>query len=110
MLLTGNDHTIRGNHFHDLVYGGADAGAIYSGRDWTYRGQMIEHNLFENISKPWPVTQYCSSSVVVVVVQPIDAQLKYCTTTTTTTTTTTAYYSSTCGRSAHMHHADAQPC
>ena len=68
MLLTGNDHTIRGNHFHGLVYGGADAGAIYSGRDWTYRGQMIEHNLFENISKPWPVTQYCSSSVVVVVV------------------------------------------
>ena len=34
-LLTGNDHTIRANHFHNLVYGGADAGAIYSGRDWT---------------------------------------------------------------------------
>ena len=50
MLLTGNDHTIRGNHFHNLVYGGADAGAIYSGRDWTYRGQLIESNLFENIS------------------------------------------------------------
>ena len=30
--------------------GGADAGAIYSGRDWTYRGQLIEANLFENIS------------------------------------------------------------
>ena len=50
MLLTGNDHTISNNHFHTLVYGGADAGAIYSGRDWTYRGQMITGNLFENIS------------------------------------------------------------
>lgn len=28
MLLTGNDHTIRNNHFFNLVYGGADAGAI----------------------------------------------------------------------------------
>ena len=50
MLVAGNDMTIEGNHFHDLVYGGADAGAIYSGRDWTYRGQMITKNLFENIS------------------------------------------------------------
>jgi hypothetical protein len=22
-------------------YGGADAGALYSGRDWTYRGQLM---------------------------------------------------------------------
>ena len=29
MLLTGNDHTITGNVFTNLVYGGADAGAIY---------------------------------------------------------------------------------
>ena len=50
MLLTGNDHTITGNVFTNLVYGGADAGAIYSGRDWTYRGQMITANLFANIS------------------------------------------------------------
>ena len=50
MLLTGNDHTIEGNHFHTLVQSGADAGAIYSGRDWTYRGQMIKSNLFENIT------------------------------------------------------------
>lgn len=50
ILLTGNDHTIEGNHFYHLVYGGADAGAIYSGRDWTYRGQMIRNNTFENIS------------------------------------------------------------
>ena len=32
MLLTGNDHTIEGNHFHTLVQSGADAGAIYSGK------------------------------------------------------------------------------
>ena len=50
MLLTGNDHTVSANHFHTLVYGGADAGAIYSGRDWTYRGQLITGNVFENIS------------------------------------------------------------
>ena len=50
MLLTGNDHTIDSTHFHNLVYGGADAGAIYSGRDWTYRGQLISNNIFENIS------------------------------------------------------------
>ena len=50
MLLTGNDHTIEDNHFHTLVQAGADAGAIYSGRDWTYRGQMIRRNVFENIT------------------------------------------------------------
>jgi hypothetical protein len=50
MLLTGNDHVIEGNHFHTLVQAGADAGAIYSGRDWTYRGQMIRNNTFENIT------------------------------------------------------------
>ena len=50
MLLTGNDHRIARNHFHNLVYGGADAGAVYSGREWTYRGALIEGNTFENIN------------------------------------------------------------
>jgi hypothetical protein len=45
----GNDHLFERNIFRRLVRETGDAGAIYTGRDWTARGTVIRHNLFEDI-------------------------------------------------------------
>lgn len=52
IILQGNDHVIRGNRLEDLVTEADDAGAIYVGRDWTERGNVIENNWFRNIGMP----------------------------------------------------------
>ncbi|RWX76514.1 right-handed parallel beta-helix repeat-containing protein [Neorhizobium lilium] len=52
IILNGNDHVISGNHISDVVKEADDAGAIYVGRDWTERGNIIESNLFSNIGMP----------------------------------------------------------
>eukprot|EP00730_Choanoeca_flexa_P001448 TRINITY_DN10640_c0_g1_i6.p3 TRINITY_DN10640_c0_g1~~TRINITY_DN10640_c0_g1_i6.p3 ORF type:complete len:130 (+),score=32.29 TRINITY_DN10640_c0_g1_i6:1260-1649(+) len=46
----GNDHTFAGNYIHDVVRNTRDSGAFYMGRDWTYRGNVIENNTFANIN------------------------------------------------------------
>ena len=46
----GNDHQIVGNIFHDLVLDANDSGAIYAGRNWTYRGTVIASNYFYDIT------------------------------------------------------------
>ena len=46
----GNDHLIELNEIHNVCYESNDAGAIYSGRDWTMRGTVIRHNYFHHIS------------------------------------------------------------
>ncbi len=45
----GNDHLIEHNYIHETVLQSSDAGAIYSGFNWTERGTVIRHNVFENI-------------------------------------------------------------
>lgn len=45
----GNDHIIRLNEIADVVRETSDAGAIYTGRDITARGTVIEHNLLRDI-------------------------------------------------------------
>lgn len=45
----GNDHTISFNEIYDVVSETADAGAIYTGRDWTARGTVINYNYLHNI-------------------------------------------------------------
>ncbi|MFB9950275.1 right-handed parallel beta-helix repeat-containing protein [Rhizobium puerariae] len=45
----GNDHTIEGNILHDLVLDTDDAGAIYSGRNWTSRGTTIRNNVLVDV-------------------------------------------------------------
>ncbi len=45
----GNDHTINYNEFYDLVNEPCDAGAIYSGRNYTFRGNEIAYNYFHDI-------------------------------------------------------------
>ena len=49
ILFSGNDHLIRFNEIDHVVHESNDAGAIYSGRDWGYRGTLIEHNYFHDI-------------------------------------------------------------
>lgn len=50
IAFSGNDHLIEFNEIHSVCYESNDAGAIYSGRDWTMRGTMIRHNYFHHIN------------------------------------------------------------
>ena len=47
---TGNENVIEYNEIHHVCFESNDAGAIYTGRDWTMRGNMIRHNYFHHIS------------------------------------------------------------
>ena len=44
ILFGGNDHRIEFNEIHRVALETGDVGAIYTGRDWTYRGNRIVHN------------------------------------------------------------------
>jgi len=44
ILYSGNDHVIEFNEISHVARETGDVGAIYSGRDWTYRGNKIRHN------------------------------------------------------------------
>ncbi len=45
----GNDHVIEYNEIHHVCEESNDAGAIYSGRDWTMRGTVIRYNYLHHI-------------------------------------------------------------
>jgi hypothetical protein len=45
----GNDHIIEFNEIHDVVLESSDAGALYTGRDWTFRGTVIRYNFIHDI-------------------------------------------------------------
>lgn len=45
----GNEHLIEANRIDRVVLESADAGAIYSGRDWTWRGNVIRRNLISHV-------------------------------------------------------------
>jgi len=44
ILFTGNDHLIEFNEIHHIALETGDVGAIYTGRDYTFRGNRIRHN------------------------------------------------------------------
>jgi len=44
ILFGGNDHRIEFNEIHHVALETGDVGAIYTGRDWTYRGNRVVHN------------------------------------------------------------------
>ena len=46
----GNDIIIEYNEINDVCYESNDAGAVYAGRDWTMRGNVIRYNYLRNIS------------------------------------------------------------
>ncbi|MFZ1745543.1 MAG: right-handed parallel beta-helix repeat-containing protein, partial [Nitrospirales bacterium] len=47
--LHGNDHLIEYNEIHHVVQETSDSGAIYMGRSWTDRGNVIRFNYFHDI-------------------------------------------------------------
>lgn len=49
ILLRGNAHRVAGNEIARVLSHSTDSGAIYSGRDWTARGTVIEHNYLHDI-------------------------------------------------------------
>ncbi|MBW2524003.1 MAG: right-handed parallel beta-helix repeat-containing protein, partial [Deltaproteobacteria bacterium] len=52
VLLSGNEHRIENNEIHDVCEWASDAGAIYTGRDWGYRNNLIRHNFIHHIKSP----------------------------------------------------------
>jgi hypothetical protein len=44
ILFTGNDHVIEFNEIHHIALETGDVGAIYTGRDYTFRGNRIRYN------------------------------------------------------------------
>jgi hypothetical protein len=47
---SGNDHLIELNEIHHVCTESNDAGAIYTGRNWTMRGTVIRHNYLHHIT------------------------------------------------------------
>ena len=46
----GNDHVIEYNEIHDVCLESNDAGAMYTGRNWTMRGHQIRFNYLYDIN------------------------------------------------------------
>ncbi len=55
ILMMGNDQTIERCDIHDVCQDVEDCGAIYYGRDPSYRGGVIRWNHFHDIDVPWNV-------------------------------------------------------
>jgi hypothetical protein len=51
-MLEGNDITIDRNEFKHVVQETYDDGAVYTGRDLTYRGNAVRDNYFHHIGRP----------------------------------------------------------
>ncbi|OAI28340.1 MULTISPECIES: right-handed parallel beta-helix repeat-containing protein [Methylomonas] len=49
VMIYGNNHTISGNELNHLCLDCADCGAIYSGGNWSSRGNLIKHNFISDI-------------------------------------------------------------
>lgn len=47
--VSGNENRILDNEIHDMLYETTDAGAIYSGRDWTFYGNLYRGNYIHDI-------------------------------------------------------------
>ena len=47
---SGNDNIIEYNELNDVCFESNDAGAIYTGRNWTMRGNFIRYNYLRHIS------------------------------------------------------------
>ena len=48
ILFSGNEHLIEFNEIHHVALETGDVGAIYTGRDWTFRGNAIRHNFIHH--------------------------------------------------------------
>jgi hypothetical protein len=52
VYVKGNDHLIEYNEFDHLMKETGDAGAIHTGRNWTWRGNVIRYNYFHDLKGP----------------------------------------------------------
>lgn len=50
IYFNGNDHRMEYNEITEACYESNDAGAIYAGRNWTMRGNIIRYNYLHDIS------------------------------------------------------------
>ncbi len=50
IMFTGNEHRIELNEIRNVLTATSDAGAIYTGRDWGARGNVIKNNFVHHIS------------------------------------------------------------
>jgi len=50
VVFHGNNHIIEKNDIGSVCYESNDAGAIYCGRDWSCRGNIIRYNYIHNLS------------------------------------------------------------
>ena len=50
VIYGGNDNTIEYSEFFNVCNDTADSGAIYIGRDWSTRGNVIRYNYFHDLS------------------------------------------------------------
>jgi hypothetical protein len=48
ILFWGNEHIIELNEIHHVCHETGDVGAIYTGRDYTFRGNIIRHNFIHH--------------------------------------------------------------
>ncbi|NMB77064.1 MAG: right-handed parallel beta-helix repeat-containing protein [Myxococcales bacterium] len=49
VLYTGNEHAIEYNEIRTVCQYSSDAGAVYTGRDWGYRGNRLRFNFIHDI-------------------------------------------------------------
>jgi len=49
IILHGNEHLIEKNELHHFCLQTADCGAVYTGQDWTERGNIIRYNYIHDI-------------------------------------------------------------
>lgn len=49
ITIAGNDHLIEKNELHHFCMQASDCGAIYTGRDWSWRGNIIRYNYIHDI-------------------------------------------------------------
>lgn len=49
ILYAGNENRIEYNEIHDVCRFSSDAGAIYAGRDWGWRGNLIRYNFIHHV-------------------------------------------------------------
>jgi hypothetical protein len=52
ITLRGNDHLIEFNEVYHVCQETGDAGAFHTGRDWTWRGNVIRYNYFHHLLGP----------------------------------------------------------
>lgn len=49
VFFSGNDHVIEYNNVHHVLMETGDAGAFYTGRDWTNQGTVMRHNFVHEL-------------------------------------------------------------